>query len=267
MLCKWVLISMVLLPGLAVAKDAGCPLRVIDWSASDSDDPTFDADTSRQLVEGLVAAAERDSAYAAADRNAVGGALASLSANGRFVAYDVLSLALRLRQLDCAVWDGTARDTAARYRGIISDGKTLFERLGGVGTAAMPVTFDWHLRPSMPRVKLAPTIDPARRSRGLKIAGGSLLGVGASFLAGSVILAVHRASYDPTLCRPNVLCRLSNGFGDFEIGAAVGFGVLGLGLSVVGGVVMKRAAHWAEKVVPVVSVSASGGKMGLVIPF
>ncbi|HZS41693.1 MAG TPA: hypothetical protein VFF06_32910 [Polyangia bacterium] len=121
-----------------IVRGGSCSLDVVDWPAAERD---FNRARSAELAAKLEAAARADQQAFAADpaTRALGAELTAINRgvprdSYQFVAHDVASLALRLRQLDCALLGGALRsepDTAQRrYQSIIQELTEQRKKLG-----------------------------------------------------------------------------------------------------------------------------------------
>lgn len=119
---RW--LALLIIPTLGCASTTGsarsdapvgsCHLADIGWSAApDHFDQGRTSDAATKLKS--VAQADREAYASGHDGNAVGSKLGELAAevpSGVFVSSKVADLAVRLRQLDCAIQRGTFKDRA-----------------------------------------------------------------------------------------------------------------------------------------------------------
>jgi hypothetical protein len=121
-----------------IVRGGSCSLDVVDWPAAERD---FNRARSAELAALLEAAARADLTAYQADpaTRGLGAELTSINRgvprdSYQFVAHDVASLALRLRQLDCALLGGALRaepaTAARRYQSIIEELAEQRKRLG-----------------------------------------------------------------------------------------------------------------------------------------
>jgi hypothetical protein len=108
----------------AAARES-CSIVETNWPAGQED---FDKPRTSELARQLAEIARADREALRADHNTkVGARLSALdhaAANGRFVSQPVAGLAVRLRQLECAVERGTLRTPELidkRYEQLLSD--------------------------------------------------------------------------------------------------------------------------------------------------
>ena len=188
---------------LSVARADECPLPQIAIASTPREDASFDVEYSIERVEGLIAAAERDAERARADRLTVGAEVAALDRDDkdRLAAYEVLSLAIRLRQLDCAVWSGRVATPAPLYRALADDARSLLALLGGTAPPpSIAAGSGWRLPPPKPAKPAKPgererPINPASRARDYRVGGGIVLGAAAAFVASALALTIEAATF------------------------------------------------------------------------
>lgn len=260
-----------------VAHADECPLPQIAVRSTASGDAGFDVGYSRELVGGLIVAAERDAARALADRRTVGAEVAALGRGGddRLAAYEALSLAIRLRQLDCAVWSNRVAAPNALYRSIADDGRAQIARLGGAAPIlAPPEPSDWRLpAPTILPPKPDPKINPAHRALDYKVGGGVLLGAATAFVAGAIALTVEAARWQaPPPCTADdwfCLNDLDRALHDLNVGAAAAMWLFGAVSTVAGGALIYSGNRWAEKarLTPSLAVGPGGGSVGMRLSF
>jgi hypothetical protein len=227
---------------------AECPLP--ELALFTSDDGSFDVEQNRVVMQIIWTAAT----HTRADLQRAGEAAHLLGRNrdSFTVAYATFALATRLRQLDCAVLEGTASSPDATYASIAEEAQVA---LTGSPPAKVVV-------PRAPR-------DPARHALGLRVGGGVLLAAAAGFVAGALTLTIRAARYQaPPPCKPDAfLCfnGLTESFHQLDIVGAVGFWLVGVAATATGAALIARGNYWAEKgrVTPSVSIWRDGAFAGL----
>ncbi len=180
---KWALIALSCLVLAQNARGDGgeCPLPQIALPSSYA---AVDATYSREIVNRLIVAAQHDAERARIDRLSVGADMAQLGADSesREVTSEVLSLAIRLRQLDCAVWSGRAGVADALYSAFIDDAR--------VSLARLPT----HAGPRLSLALVPPSAEragPTARHRRLRISGALLIALGCAAIVAGVATGAY----------------------------------------------------------------------------
>jgi hypothetical protein len=266
------LVLFLALAGAAVAEE--CPIADISLVSVGPEDSQFDAERSRAVVTELIGTAMLDALFEPVDPHHVGSGLAQLGRQGapKPVAYEVRSLAIRLRQLDCAVRGGSPSE--GRYQALIEDLEALLVRLGGPRFPSPPPLPGVVHSPATPPKTTTPAhvaVSFKSRALGYRIGGGSLVGGGIVLLATALALTAQ-VSTD----RPPPPCTTSfclNGLYEpahqAMIAGAVSSWILGAAATVAGGILLHKGARWAEKaqLAPLVSVGPAGASAGVRFDF
>jgi hypothetical protein len=224
---------------------------------------SFDPVGSRRFGDLLIMTAQHDAERARGDRSQLGSELANTSRDELYsVSYDLFTLAVRLRQLDCAVARGQPPgDSDALYAAIADEARAFVAPL----PPAPP------LKPPPPP---APP-NPRRLARGYGLGGAFALAAGAGILAGAVKLSLQVASWKPPQdCQPDnmsIFCELGNSLDrdthKLEIAADVMLWIGGIGSAVAGATLAAKGFQWDDRVRPSLSLSPTGGSLGVQVRF
>ena len=243
--------------------------------AAPDGDRTIDVKYAREVVGALVVAAERDRVRARADHLSVGAELARFAERDRrVVSLDVLTMAVRLRQLDCAVWAGRVGDGERLSRDFDADARALLAKLGGEPPpVTLPPLSEWRLPP--PKLPPQAFMTPRKLrddARDFNIGGGILVASGAAFLAGGLALTIVSARTQIQPCSPqDFICFNDLDEGLRDTGIVVGALLLAAGATatISGATLLYKAHGWTERarLQPTVSVAPNGGFAGVRLQF
>jgi hypothetical protein len=209
-----------------LAAAATCPPPALPGVAAG--DANFDAPRTREVLEQLAV-----------------GALPELGDDLRPLSHDAASLWTRRWQLECAVQAGRAGASDALLREIASEAALLLDPSGQHAPRPL-VRLDWHPAPPPPALPR-----PIPKPGAFYAGGGVALGVGLSFLAGTLALGLDVAHWQPPKpCGADAfLCfnDLDYSIHDLEIGMTVGLGILGVAATVTGAILLERGVRYSRE--------------------
>ncbi len=218
----------------------------------------IDLGPSRAVVSALIEVAERESAPHADP--ALLGTRVELVDGHAAVSADVLSLAIRLRQLECAIAVGRVSHPEALFAAFLFDARTLLAQLGGpppTGTL-----------PSVDAIRLAlpsapPPLSPAAQKVDDYHASGIILIV-TGLTVGALAAGLGAASTQVGPCGDQFLC-FNDAFRQGLVGGAIFDGAVGATLVITGAALLHKSSKWADRVhlAPTVAVGPGGGSAGL----